>query len=62
MRWPHQLGAGQTGETPPRKESGQQLGQESHHYIHSVHKLLLSAGEYLNERFHIAVKEFMIID
>lgn len=48
------LGAGQ--------ESSGQTGQESRHYIHSVHQLLLSASEYLNERFHIAVKEFMIID
>lgn len=62
MHWPRQPGAGRTRETPPRKESSQRLGQESHHYIHSVHKLLLSASEYLNERFHIAVKEFMIID
>lgn len=37
-------------------------GQESHHCIQSVHELLLSASEYLNERFHIAVKELMIID
>lgn len=48
------LGAGQ--------ESSGQIGQESRHYIHSVHQLLLTASEYLNERFHIAVKEFMIID
>lgn len=49
-------------EAPSEEGSSQQIGQESHHYIHSVHKLLLSASEYLNERFHIAVKEFMIID
>lgn len=47
----------------PAKEGKQAaLGQESHHDIRSVHQLLLSASEYLNERFHIAVKELMIID
>lgn len=55
-------GCRRSGEPPSEEGSSQQRGQESHHYIHSVHKLLLSASEYLNERFHIAVKEFMIID